>query len=1093
VEQHPEELQALLQDLLIGVTNFFRDPDAFAVLEREIVPRIFERAAQADPIRVWSVGCATGEEAYSLAMLLDERNAMAATSRSISVFATDIDEEAISNARRGLYPQSIEVDVTPARLRQHFVKEDQHNRIKKAIRETVMFAVHNILHDSAFSRLHLISCRNLLIYLNRDIQQKVFEMLHYALLPGGYLFLGASESADAVSDFFVPVDKKHRIYQVSSAKSSILRAIPEPMPVPRKKRPMQSPVHEPELGKATMVQPSWRLLEEYGMPGVFIDADNDVLYFTLQAGTFLHFPGGQPSHNILGLIHPDLHLELHAALFQARQSRQPVATRYLPWHKEGKNTAVRMLIRPAQAEHPAGDVTLLLFEEEKDIDLQGTGAVNDPEQAAVLRLEQELQHTKAQLQTVIEQYEVTLEDAKAANEEMQAINEELRSATEELETSKEELQSINEELVTVNSQLKLKVEETSQANDDLQNFVAATDIATIVIDRVVHIQRYTKPCTRLFNVIATDVGRPLLDITHRLEYPDLTTDIERVFDRLQPIEREVCSKDGHWYIARLLPYRTAQDHIAGLVLTFIDISQRKAAEERLFRSEQRLRRIAASTKDYAIVAMDPNGVVTTWNNGAERVFGYAEEEIIGQSAILLFTLEDRATGMFQEELRRAQQDGRAEDDRWHLRKDGALIFCSGITSPLTEDGLHGYVKICRDMTGSKWMQDHQSARLEWEKRERVRAEEATRLRDEFFAVLSHELKQPLNLIHLTAEMLSRQPETATLPAIVRGTDTIKRMVDSQAKIIDDLMDLSRLHTGKLTLARTQVNFSEAVARMVNLLMSEARQKKISLSLEPASKDQMVLGDAVRLEQIVWNLLSNALKFTPAGGRIQVGLCQEEETVCLEVADTGKGIAPEFAPFIFDMFRQADSGTARQYGGMGIGLALVKELVHSHGGRVEAHSQGLGQGSQFKVFLPVMASQINVSQPQVAGKSHLTDKRILLVDDAMDMLEALGELLALEGAQVSTAASGMDAIRVAQEAREPFHLIISDIGMPGMDGYALLRQLRTLSATATTPAIALSGFTRPKDVDRALEAGYESHVRKPLSLEQLIAQACRISR
>lgn len=1092
VEQHPEELQALLQDLLIGVTNFFRDRDAFEVLEHEIVPQIFERAAKAEPIRVWSVGCATGEEAYSLAMLLDERNAMADTARSISVFATDIDERSINTARRGLYPQSIDVDVTPVRLRQHFVKEEPHYRIKKALRETVMFAVHNILHDSAFSKLHLISCRNLLIYLNRDIQQKVFEVLHYALHPGGYLFLGSSESADAVPDLFIPVDKKHRIYQASTAKSSVLHAIPEPIATPRRSHPVQSTMQEIELGKATVVQPSWRLLEEYAMPGVFIDADNEILYATKQAGPFLHFPGGQPSYNILGLIHPDLRLELHAALWQAKQSRQHTATRCLPWQKDGKNTAVRILIRPGKETDPAGDVTLLLFEEEKNIDVLRTDSAGTSDNDTIIRLDEELARTKAQLQTVIEQYEVALEDAKSANEEMQAINEELRSATEELETSKEELQSINEELVTVNSQLKLKVEETSQANDDLQNFVTATDIATIFIDRAINIQRYTKPATRLFNVIATDVGRPLLDITHRLDYPGLIADIEQVFDRLQSVEREVRSKDGQWYIARLLPYRTAQDHIAGLVLTFIDISQRKATEERLLQSEQRLRRIATSTKDYAIVTVDLNGIVTSWNNGAERVFGYTEEEMVGQSANLLFTLEDRARDTFQQELRQAQQEGRAEDDRWHMRKDGALIFCSGITSPLAENGLHGFVKICRDMTGSKWMQDQQAARLEWEKRERVRAEEATRLRDEFFAVLSHELKQPLNLIQLTTDMLIRQPETAILPVVVRSADTIKRMVDSQAKIIDDLMDLSRLHTGKLTLVRTQVNFSEAVSRVINVVMSEAKQKHVIVSFEAAPNDVLVLGDVVRLEQIVWNLLTNALKFTPAGGRIQARLNVEDETVCLEVADSGKGIAPEFAPLIFDMFRQGDSGTTRQYGGMGIGLALVKELVHSHGGRVEAHSQGVGRGAQFRVFLPVLAATGNVSMAQLSSERNLSGKRVLLVDDAVDTLESLGILLEMEGAQINAAASAADAIALVQGASEPFHLIISDIGMPGMDGYALLAELRKLPPTATTPAIALSGFTRPNDVERALNAGFATHVRKPVSIEQLVEQACTIS-
>ena len=425
-----------------------------------------------------------------------------------------------------------------------------------------------------------------------------------------------------------------------------------------------------------------------------------------------------------------------------------------------------------------------------------------------------------------------------------------------------------------------------------------------------------------------------------------------------------------------------------------------------------------------------------------------------------------------------------------MRKDGSLIFCSGITNPLEEDGVGGYAKICRDMTGSKWMHDQQAAKLEWEKRERVRAEEAARLRDEFFAVLSHELKQPLNLIQLTAEMLSRVPEAASQPVIARGAGTIKHMVESQARIIDDLMDLSRLHTGKLTLTRTLVNFSEAVSRVVNLMTKDALQKQVTLSQAEIQSDCLVDGDVVRLEQIVWNLLSNALKFTPAGGSVQVRLNTKGEMVCLEVTDTGKGVAPEFLPIIFDMFRQGDTGTTRQYGGMGIGLALVRELVHGHGGRVEAHSEGIGSGARFRIFVPIADGMQDVSRPENATTFNLSGKRILLVDDTLQTLDALRNLLMMEGAHVAAATSGTEAIRMAQGASAPFDLIVSDIGMPGMDGYTLLAELRKVKATAVTPAMALSGFSRSKDVERALQAGYKTHLGKPAPFDEFVSAASR---
>jgi len=685
-----------------------------------------------------------------------------------------------------------------------------------------------------------------------------------------------------------------------------------------------------------------------------------------------------------------------------------------------------------------------------------------------------------------------MEDLKSSNEEARAVNEELRSALEELETSKEELQSINEELLTVNVEFKAKIDETSKAHDDLKNFIAATELATVFVDRGMRIKRYTKPATKLFNLISSDIGRPLLDITHHLSYPSFQEDIREVFETLQPIEREIKGPDDCWYIARLMPYRTAEDHIEGLVLSFIDISTRKAVEEKLFASEQRMRLVAASTKDYAISTMDMDGLVTSWNSGAEHLFGYSEKDKLGQSAAKLYTPEDRANGVFEEELRRARDDGRAEDDRWHLRSTGSRVFCSGITSPLIDHEMRGYVKIARDLTGSRWLQDQQDARLEWEKRERMRAEESARLRDEFFAVLSHELKQPLNLIQLTAEMLSRLNEPVPLAAIARGTVTIKRMVDSQARIIDDLMDLSRLHTGKLTLTRTLVNFTEAVSNVIGLMSTDAQEKGIMLSVEAASRDLIVHGDAVRIEQIIWNLLSNAVKFTPAGGKVSVRLIQQDNTVCMEVTDTGKGIPAEFLPSIFDMFRQADTGTTRRYGGMGIGLALVKELVISHGGRVEAQSEGEGRGAQFRIFLPEAVQRHAVPKPAKSGSEGLTGKRILLVDDMPEVLESLGELLKSEGADVTPAQSGAQALALVNEKTTGYDLIISDIGMPDMDGYCLLAELRKVAATAAAPAIALSGFTRPVDVEHALKAGFETHVRKPVAFDQFISIVSQLS-
>ncbi|HEY8606765.1 MAG TPA: chemotaxis protein CheB [Noviherbaspirillum sp.] len=1095
LERNDDEAHALLQDMLISVTNFFRDRCAFEALERDIIPRIFQDTPEADQIRVWSIGCATGEEAYSLAMLLADQDALGDRTRSLQVFASDIDERAVNIARRAVYPASIITDVSPTRLRQYFDREGEHYAVKRSVREKVLFAIHNILRDPPFSRLQLISCRNLLIYLDRDIQAKVLEILHYALYPNGYLFLGTAESAENVSQYFTPVDKKNRIYQAVNVRGGAVFHGPPPLIARGESLRLPKSVAKPAEQLHISPQDLFRqLLEDHAPPGILVDQHHQIIYATRGAGRFLRHPGGEPSRDILTTLHPDLQLELRAALFQATQTHTDVETRFVPVDEGGKTVFVRMLIHPARDRHAATGACLLMFQELEQPAEAAVALQVEEGNAVAVHLEKELLQTKEQLRSVIERYETALEELKGANEELQASNEELRSTAEELETSKEELQSINEELSTVNTELKLKVDETAKANDDLHNFLSATEISTIFVDRAMRIKRYSKPCTRLFNLIPSDLNRPILDITNRLAYPHLGQDIEQVFDKLQPVEREVRgTEDGQWYIARLLPYRTFEDRIEGLVLSFIDISRRKAAEEQLRRSEQRMRLVAASTRDYAIATLDLDGIVTSWNGDAERLFGYSEAEMIGRSAQVLYTPEDQARGAYQDELRRAREDGRAEDERWHVRKNGSLIYCSGIASPLIDNDTCGFVKIARDLTDSKWMRDQQDAKLEWERKERIRAEEAARVRDEFFAVLSHELKQPLNLIQLTAEMLGRMPETATLPAIVRGTTTIKRMVESQARIIDDLMDLSRLHTGKLTLTHTQLDLTERVSHVVRLMEEEARHKQVKLLLEDGTRELIIQGDVIRIEQVVWNLLSNALKFTPAGGTVRVRLRDGGDTACIDVSDTGKGIAPEFLPHIFDMFRQANSGTARQYGGMGIGLALVKELVHSHGGTVKAESRGEGQGARFIVSLPLAVPQQAELPHEMQQRSSLAGKCVLLVDDATETLDMLKTLLEEDGALVTAASGPAEALKLVDASRESFQLIVSDIGMPDMDGYTLLAELRKRPATAATPAIALSGFTRNSDVNRALEAGFETHVRKPVSFDQFINTAARTSK
>jgi two-component system CheB/CheR fusion protein len=1077
---HLDETPSLLQDMLISVTNFFRDRESFETLEREYIPSIFSEAEKGSPIRVWSAGCATGEEAYSLGMLLAEQRVLLNSSVDIQVFATDIDDRAISIARRGLYPESIVTDVAPSKLRQFFIREDGHYRIKKTLREKVLFAAHNILRDPPFSRVHLISCRNLLIYLNREVQEKVFEMFHFALVPGGYLYLGSSESAEVASKYFTPVDKKNRVYRaiVMTRSAQYLPPIPHRRHGPVEISNYIAVEQRPAVRYAELHQ---QLIEQYAPPSVLINRSGEVVHVTKTAGKYLRYPTGEPSHDLVALIVPELRLELRTALFQVQQSGMNAETRNVPFEHNGQQLNVALTMRVIPNESQQNQFILILFNEstrDAPIDYQGESGTS----FIAKQLENELFITKGQLQTTIEQYETSAEELKASNEELQAINEELRSTTEELETSKEELQSINEELITVNHELKIKVDETGKSNDDLQNFISATEIATIFVDRAMHIKRYTPRSADIFKLIPTDIGRPLLDISHRLDYELLEDDAARVFETLRPCEREVKSDTGNRYIARLIPYRTNEDQISGLVLTFIDITSLHQVQSRLAAEELRMRVVAASTRDYAIITMDLAGRITFWNSGAERIFGYNETEVIGQHIDLIFTPEDKDNQIPALELTTAKKEGRSSDERWHLRKNGSKVFCSGIVTRLDDDEVKGYAKIARDLTSTKELETKREARLVMERATRLKAEEAVRLREEFLAVLSHELKHPLNLIQLNAELLKRIPSVQDQAQITRIADVIRSTVQTQAKIIDDLLDLSRAQTGKLTLKKTLVDIASITEKITRVFEVDAKNKSIELLYQSALPSLLVFGDATRLEQVLWNLLSNAIKFTPSGGKVSISLERDGSNALIIVSDSGKGIAAHFLPHIFRMFEQADAVTTREHGGLGIGLALVRQLAESHGGRVEVKSDGLGQGAEFSVWLPLHdGDQADApAEPIDEELNLLGGKTLLLVDDHIENLETLRDLLASHGAVVIAKNSGAEAL--AEVAKHRFDLIVSDIAMPKMDGYEFLKRLRQHPDGNDIPVIALTGFGRAIDVQTALKKGFTAHLQKPIDLK-----------
>ena len=938
IHSHPEEVQVLMRDLLITVTNFFRDPEALESLEKEVIPALFSGKGPNDQIRVWSAGCASGEEAYSLAMMLTEYADRLAEPPKIQVFATDIDERAIAEARECQYPATISIDVSPERLRRFCVRVGDHYQVKKELRENVLFAVHNVIRDPPFSRLDLVSCRNLLIYLNRNMQERVLEIFHFALRPNGHLFLGASESAEAVPTEFTPVDKKHRIYRRREPPG---RALAAPTLLGGR-----WPIRLPEYrGDSEGIISSGRLhqqiVEQLAPPSALVDDNYDIVHLSTHAARYLQISGGEPTHNILKLVLPDLRLDLRSVLLEARSREAPDATRSRPISVQidGNLRHVLISVRSAAPNVDDGRVLLLVtFEETSDISPPAEVIVPTGLEAAH-KFEEELQRTKEQLRITIEQYETSTEELRASNEELQAINEELRSATEELETSKEELQSINEELTTVNQEYKDKIEEVGRINSDLQNLMAAIEIGTIFLDRALQIKRYTPQIQQLFNITTSDIGRPLRHFTHQLDYPSLSDDAEEVLRSLRTIEREVRSADDRWYLARLLPYRTIEDKIDGVVLTFVDITNRLREEEQLRRHTAELQQRAEILNMAPAFILDADRRIIMWNKKSESIYGFSAQEATGKNAHQLLKTEfPQPRTEIDAQLQRTRQ---WEGELVHTTKGGRRIVVASHWILHRPDSNQAPVIVEMNIDISA----------------RLRAEEALREADhntdKFLATLAHELRNPLGAIRNGLTMIRRTGRDAV--AANRAFEIVDRQVGNLTRLVDDLVDVERLRHGKIRLQKSRIDLGAIVDAAKEMSQPRIEESGHSLKVSLPRQAVQLDGDLTRLAQVLSNLLDNAAKYSPRGGSIELSAEQAGNELVIKVRDSGMGISADMLSKLFDLYAQGEPLPGNTTKGFGVGLALVRQIAELHGGTVTASSDGPGRGSEFVVRLPLASS------------------------------------------------------------------------------------------------------------------------------------------
>ncbi len=1034
------EAHALAEEFLITVTRFFRDPEIFDHLETEMLPRVFEGKTDSDTIRVWSVGCATGEEAYSIAMLLIERAARTTNPPRIEIFASDLHEPSLRRAREGEYPDSIEADVSEERLKRFFVKRDDSYHVRKDLREIVVFANHNLLRDPPFSRLDLIVCRNLLIYLQRDLQNDVIELFHYALNPDGLLLLGPSESIERAA-LFQAESKQYCVYR--------RRNVPPPSPrLPVFPQTLQrfaafsgqTPRSDAGVSYGALHQ---KMVERYAPPSLLVDQDFHLVHASEHAGRYLLVPGGEPSANVFRLAREELRVELRTALQAAVEHGASTRSRPILVELDGKPKEVILHVRPSK-DPELGSLHLVIFDE-----------YEATESAQLTPLGREVSESRA---------------------ELDATKERLRAIIEQYETSQEEMRASNEELQTVNQENRHKVEELSQLTSDLQNLMAATDIATLFLDRELRIMRVTPRTSDLFNIRASDRGRPITELRHRLGYDQLKQDAFRVLERLTPVEREVQSESGEWYLTRVNPYRSSSDQIQGVVITLVEITKLKNAELSTRDSEEKFRALVAASAQM-VWTTDSDGNVMEDSPSWRAFTGQSVQECLGTGWIDAIHAEDRdATVMLWRQCVATQSPFETEYRVHHISGQWRWTHARAVPLRNERGVLRGWVGMSADVTERKATE---IAQHEAE----AALREANRRKDEFLAMLGHELRNPL--APLRSAMMIFEKRLPSDPELRRIRDISERQVLHLVRLVDELLDVARINSERMELKIKRVDLRDVVNEAVAGADLAIRERRHAFSVEQGPEPLELDGDEVRLVQIVSNLLDNAAKYTPENGCIRISLRREGPLAILSVADNGIGLSPEALNSVFDVFSRVDPTGRNRVSGMGLGLTLVRRLTELHGGSVEARSGGLGRGAEFIVRLPLAAS---AKAPAVTlgvdalGSRAVAPRRILLVDDNSDALDSLKLLLEMEGHHVATACDGQSALDIA--AKEAPEIVVLDIGMPDMDGYELARRLRSLDTTSKALLIAATGFGQEEDRAKSAAAGMDHHLVKPIDLNVL---------
>ncbi len=1344
LRDEPSERDVLVRDLLISVTEFFRDPSSFEALQTLVIQPLVQRLDDGDTIRAWVSGCATGEEAYSLAIELFDAIDSQKKSLKVQIFATDVDQDALSFARAGLYSDSIAARISERRLQKYFAPlEGRGFRVRPRVRDSISFSVNDATRDPPFSRMDMVLCRNVLIYLTAEAQEHALKSMHFALNQDGALMLGGSESVGPQRALFQTVSKPHRIFRRSES-SRPLHIIS-----PRRRRADTSepPKRAIAAGRDEATDRGRQaVLRALVPPTVVIDSTGRVTYAHGELSPYLTFPqGDDPRLEFTKLVRDELATRARAAFYRCRRNRERVESVV---ELAAHDAKVRFVAVPTS--EPDEHSVVFSFVDIQEMDASVSDKDERPGQALPIeQLERELFATREDLRSTVQELEASNEELRSSNEESLSMNEELQSANEELEASSEELRSLNEELTTVNVQLREKIEQLEKANDDLSNFFSSTRIPTLFLDEELRVQQFSPAAGQLLGLDYSDLGRRVVQFSNLLLRADLESDVNAVLQDLAPHSQEIESEEGSHFVRRILPYRTESRRIEGVVVTFQDVTDIRKTQRDLEHSEELLR-VAAEAARFGTFDRDLRTGEVTWSNAFKRILGIEDDasppismndlrfvhpddrelvqkmqeeffdpsgdgkvetehrivradgevrwvrsqgrvffegegksrrpvrltgmvfditerkraelaaresearmrrlfdqapamiaihegpahhyiysnqlhsravggrillnrslreafpDLEGQSVFERFdkvyttgvpivteafaaTFDQDGDGDMREgyftqvlqphfdangnvagvmsfafdvtsEVRLTQEaeeiSGRLEiakraaglgvhdydivnnqiewDDRvrelWGVQEDEAItyeVFAAGIhpddrerveqeLASVFEPGgsrrfesdyrvihrVDGEVRWIR-ATGNVLFEGEQAIRIvgtvedisearaarEQLKETQRQLREADQQKDQFLAMLGHELRNPLAAIRGASDLLKIMNHDAATTQKVQSI--LERQTSHMAKLLDGLLDVSRIARGKVVLEKESIDLAKLCREVIADRSAHLRTDELRIETVIPDAALWVDGDGVRLAQVIDNLFTNACKYTDQGGRVVVSLERDGTEALLTVSDTGIGIDPELLPHIFELFRQTPQGLNRSLGGLGLGLSLVKGLVELHGGEVKAYSEGRGKGARFEVRLPLAKSAGARKRVQSVQMKALS---VLIIEDNEDVSYALQNLLEAHRHTVHVAMTGEAGLKLAIEQQPD--VVLCDLGLPKMSGLDVARELTKASADGSKKPllVAVTGYGTHDARERGFEAGFDAYLNKPVSLdalERLLAE-CPIS-